>query len=378
MPGSLRLSNPFKKEVFFLASGVTNYQCPDCTGPLQFSSESGMLACEYCGNSYEVSIIEQFYADKEQAAVGEKPISWGTDEAGMPWSAEEAAGLRAYSCPSCGAEIICDETTAATSCVYCGNPTVVPGQLGGNLKPDYVIPFKMDAAAAKAALKAYYKGKLFLPKEFAAGNKIEELKGVYVPFWLFDGKADAEIRYAATKVRSYRSGQYRVTETKHYRALRSGKISFEKIPVDGSTKMPDAHMDAIEPFNYGKIKPFSTAYLPGFLADKYDVDAQASCERADRRIRTSAADALGETMTGYTSYTAEHADIDLEMGKVSYALLPVWMLTTSWQGKLFTFAMNGQTGKLIGDLPVSKGKMYGWFAGIFAALFAVFKLVVFR
>jgi len=361
-----------------LASGVTNYQCPDCTGPLKFSSETGKLECEYCGNSYEVSVIEQLYADKEQAAAEVKPINWGADEAGTQWSAEEAAGLRAYSCPSCGAEIICDATTAATSCVYCGNPTVVPGQLGGNLKPDYVIPFKVNAEAAKTALKAYYKGKLFLPKTFASGNKIEELKGVYVPFWLFDGKADAQVRFSATIVNKYRSGNYDVTETKHYRVLRNGKLSFEKIPVDGSTKMPDAHMDAIEPFNYRELEPFSTAYLPGYLADKYDVDAQESCERADRRIRTSTVDALAETMTGYTSYTVEHSDIDLEMGKVSYALLPVWMVNTRWQGKLFTFAMNGQTGKLIGDLPISKGKMWAWFGGIFAALFAVFRFVVFR
>jgi len=360
-----------------LASGVTNYQCPDCTGPLQFSSELGKLACEYCGNSYEVAVIEQMYADKNEAAAEVKPIDFGADQAGTPWSAEETAGLRAYSCPSCGAEIICDETTAATSCVYCGNPTVVPGQLGGNLKPDYVIPFKMDKEAAKRALKDYYKGKIFLPKTFSAGNKIEELKGVYVPFWLFDGKADADMRYAATKVRSYRSGNYNVTETSHYRVLRSGKLSFEKIPVDGSTKMPDAHMDAIEPFNYREMVPFSTAYLPGYLADKYDVDAQASSERADRRIRSSTEDALASTMGGYTSYHVERANIDLELGKMSYALLPVWMVTTKWQGRLFTFAMNGQTGKLIGDLPIDKSKVFRYFAGISAGLCAIIN-VAFR
>ncbi|HZK39464.1 MAG TPA: hypothetical protein VFD23_04865, partial [Clostridia bacterium] len=143
-----------------MATEVTNYQCPSCTGPLHFSSDSGTMACEYCGASFGVAEIEQLYAEKEKAAAqagGEPDWEFTTDE----WSDEESAHMRAYSCPSCGAEIICDDTTAATSCPYCNNPTVVPGQFTGMLRPDFVIPFKMDKEAAKEALKKHYKGKKF-------------------------------------------------------------------------------------------------------------------------------------------------------------------------------------------------------------------------
>ncbi|MDR0490800.1 MAG: hypothetical protein LBH28_06110 [Oscillospiraceae bacterium] len=139
-----------------MAAQITNYQCPNCTGPLHFAGESGQLQCNHCESKFEVSVVEQLYADKEQAAVsaGAEP-QWDTSTVGESWSQNEAAHLRAYSCPSCAAELICDDTTAATSCPYCGNPTVVPGQLAGQLKPDYVIPFKLDKNAAAEALLRY-------------------------------------------------------------------------------------------------------------------------------------------------------------------------------------------------------------------------------
>ena len=358
-----------------MAIQVTNYQCPACTGPLHFVGESGKLECDYCGNNYEVSVIETLYADKEQAAAEAKPTQWQTEDVGSPWSEAEAAGIKSYTCPSCGAGILCDATTAATSCVYCGNPTVVPGQLGGALKPDYVIPFKLDKESAKAALRKHYKGKLFLPKSFSEANHIEEIKSVYAPFWLFDGKADANVRYKCEKISSVTVGNTKTTTTEAFRVVRQGSVSFEKVPVDGSTKMPDAHMDAIEPYDYNDLKPFSTAYLPGHLADKYDLDATACADRADERIKVSTQDAMRATVTGYDTVTPEFTDINLKQGDIKYALLPVWMLSTKWKGQNYLFAMNGQTGKLIGDLPVDKGKFWMWFLGIAAVLAIPFGLL---
>lgn len=371
---------------------ITNYQCPACTGPLHFKGSTGELECEYCGSTYEVAEIEALYAEKLKAAEeagarenekraaraaeaeknGAEP---GYDEAVAGWG-EDGEKMRAYSCPSCGAELICDETTAATSCPYCGNPTVVPGQFSGGLRPDCVIPFKLDKEAAVAALGRYYRGKKLLPKSFSEKNHIDEIKGVYVPFWLFDGEADADVSYDASTVRSYTSGKERVTVTEHYNVRRAGSVAFERIPVDASTKMPDEHMDAIEPFDYSELKPFSTAYMPGFLADKYDVSAQESSARADERASNTALDVMEATVQGYTSCIPVSKDVRLKKGGAKYALLPVWLLSTRWNGKNFLFAMNGQTGRLIGDLPISKGKFFAWFAGIAVPLMAVMALLL--
>ena len=362
---------------------VTNYQCPGCTGPLHFVGASGKLECEYCGASYDVAEIEALYAEKEekaaaaQQAAEEKAakkkeasagsVDWDTSGFSDDWG-EEGAHMKAYSCPSCGAELICDESTAATSCPYCGNPTVVPGQFSGELKPDFILPFKLSREDAIKALREHYKGKILLPKTFTNENHVQEIRGVYVPFWMFDGKAMGDARYEATRSHSYTSGDYEITKTEHFDIYRAGSVTFEKVPVDASSKMPDDHMDSIEPYDYKGLKSFSTAYLPGFLADKYDVSVEESRERADQRCEGTLEAALRGSVKGYDTCTRLTGSTDLARGKVHYALMPVWMLNTKWQGKDFLFAMNGQTGKLVGDLPVSWGKFWGMFAGITALL----------
>ena len=369
---------------------VTNYQCPACTGPLHYSAKSGKLACDYCGSSFDVAEIEALYARKEAEAAAAKQAAdakaeaaqaakaeaaeaaaasggWDTSDLRRDWGAE-ADGLRVYSCPSCGAELICDQSTAATACPYCGNPAIVPGQFSGALRPDYILPFRLSKDDAVQALRAHYKGKPFLPRSFTSANHIEQIQGVYVPFWLFDGGAEGAASYRASNTNVFETGDYEITETRHYHVVRAGSLAFEKIPVDASSKMPDDHMDSIEPFDYAQLRPFSTAYLPGYLADKYDVTIDDSRDRADTRCRETLAQALRDTVTGYGACVTEREDIALRRGKVHYALLPVWMLSTKWRGQDFLFAMNGQTGKLVGDLPTDRGRFWGMFAAIAAPL----------
>ena len=369
---------------------VTNYQCPACTGPLHYSAKSGKLACDYCDSSFDVAEIEALYARKEAEAAAAKHAAdakaeaaqaakaeaaeaaaasggWDTSDLSRDWGAE-ADGVRVYSCPPCGAELICDQSTAATACPYCGNPAIVPGQFSGALRPDYILPFRLSKDDAVQALRAHYKGKPFLPRSFTSANHIEQIQGVYVPFWLFDGGAEGAASYRASNTNVYETGDYEITETRHYHVVRAGSLAFEKIPVDASSKMPDDHMDSIEPFDYAQLRPFSTAYLPGYLADKYDVTIDDSRDRADTRCRETLAQALRDTVTGYGACVTEREDIALRRGKVHYALLPVWMLSTKWNGQDFLFAMNGQTGKLVGDLPTDRGRFWGMFAAIAAPL----------
>lgn len=369
---------------------VTNYQCPACTGPLHYSAKSGKLECDYCGSSFDVAEIEALYARKEAEAAAAKQAAdakaeaaqaakaeaaeaaaasggWDTSDLSRDWGAE-ADGLRVYSCPSCGAELICDQSTAATACPYCGNPAIVPGQFSGALRPDSILPFRLSKDDAVQALRAHYKGKPFLPRSFTSANHIEQIQGVYVPFWLFDGGAEGAASYRASNTNVYETGDYEITETRHYHVVRAGSLAFEKIPVDASSKMPDDHMDSIEPFDYTQLRPFSTAYLPGYLADKYDVTIDDSRDRADTRCRETLAQALRDTVTGYGACVTEREDIALRRGKVHYALLPVWMLSTKWHGQDFLFAMNGQTGKLVGDLPTDRGRFWSMFAAIAAPL----------
>lgn len=351
---------------------LQEYKCPCCNGAIEFDSTLQKMKCPYCDSEFEMETLRSY--DEELNAQPAGDMTWDTSP-GEQWQESETEGLRLYTCNSCGGEIVADQTTGASECPYCSNPVVMMGQFAGARKPDLVIPFKVDKKAAVEALQNHYKGKLLLPKVFKDENHIKEVKGLYVPVWLFDTDADAFVRYRATRTRSWSDSRYNYTETNHFSVTRGGGIGFENVPVDGSTKMDDTLMESIEPFNIGDAVDFQTAYLAGYLADRYDVDAEESIERANERIKRSTEEAFASTVQGYTSVTPESTAINLQNGRARYALLPVWILNTQWNGQKFTFGINGQTGKIAGDLPMDKGAFWRWVlsaaGGAAAAVFAL-------
>ena len=356
-----------------MANDVFGASCPCCGAPLHFDGGEGKLHCDSCGNAFEKDVMRQVDEALHQSN-RESEMNWQSSGP-KAWSDEEKSGLHTYSCSSCGAEIVADGETAATECVYCGNPAIIPGQLSGDFRPDAVLPFVKTKKDAQEAYKGLIKGKRLLPKFFASENRIEKITGVYVPFWMFGCDADADITYRAERVSRHRSGDYEITDTDHYLVLRGGRIDFQNVPVDGSSKFDDALMEAIEPFDSAREAAFTTAYLPGYQAERYDVAAEAAKPRADERIRKSVSEVFRGTVNGYTSVMEQSSSVRLQHGGVRNVMMPVWMLNTRWKDKTYTFAMNGQTGKIVGNLPVDKGLALKWglglFLGSFAALFAI-------
>lgn len=351
---------------------LQEFKCPCCGGSIEFNSDTQKMQCPYCDTEFDVDALKG-YEDESKIDTPDE-MEWETS-AGTQWQEGETDGLRVYVCKSCGGEIVGDETLGATSCPYCDNPVVMTGQFSGSLKPDYVIPFKKDKEDAKKAMRQHTKGKRLVPKVFKDENHIDEIKGVYVPFWLFDADADANIRYKATKTHTWSDSNYYYTRTSFFAVHRSGSIGFERVPVDGSTKMADDLMESIEPYDFADAVDFKTAYLSGYLADKYDVDADDSITRANQRIKNSTEQAFAETVEGYSSVIPESSTIKLSSGKAKYALYPVWLLNTNWKGQKYVFAMNGQTGKFVGNLPLDKAAYKKWLFGltgaISAAVFAI-------
>ena len=344
-----------------MADTSVSYKCPNCGAPLSFLPGHEKVTCQYCDTEFEVATIEEmFKAKNELAARAEEAeqTKWKTEDAGSEWTDEESSGLRAFTCSSCGAEIVCDENTMATECVYCGNPTMLPKRFEGDLKPDFVIPFKKNKNDAVAALKEFYKGHYLLPNNFTANNRVEAIQPMYVPFWLFDSQIDAEATFKAEKIHRHDTATEIVTETEVYNCKRRATMSFEKIPADGSKKMDNAYMDSIEPFNFSELEPFNTGYLTGYLADKYDVSAEESSPRADLRVKNTAIEVLQGTVQNFDTCQLEDSAILKTVGNVIYAMVPVWILTTRYEDKPYTFIMNGQTGKVVGSLPYDKTKAF--------------------
>ncbi|MBO5867959.1 MAG: IBR domain-containing protein [Oscillospiraceae bacterium] len=344
------------------------FKCPSCDGAIEFDANLQQMRCPYCNTEISLADLQAY-----TAAVQEQPedsMEWDS-QAGQQWEPGETEGLRIYTCNTCSGEIVCDETTGATECPFCGNPVVMTGQFAGDLKPDLVIPFQLDKKAAIAALQKHYKGKVLLPKVFKSENRLKEIKGVYVPFWLFDATAQGMVQYKATRTRVWSDSRYHYTETSHYRVVRGGSLGFSSVPVDGSSKMNDTLMESIEPYDFSKAVDFRTAYLSGFLADRYDVDADTGVTRVNQRIRNSTEQAFRDTVHGYTTVLPVSSNINLQQGTARYALLPVWLMNTKWNGEMYTFAVNGQTGKIVGDLPMDMGLFWKWFLGLIAGIAAL-------
>lgn len=344
------------------------YKCPNCGGSLQFDGGSQKLKCPYCDSEIDVEALSAYDEElnKDQA---KDEMDWQQD-AGTEWGVGETDGMKVYVCKSCGGEIIAEEAAGATKCPYCDNPIVMKGAFTGSLKPDFIIPFKKDKNQAKEAYLRHLEGKKLLPKVFRDQNHIDEIKGVYVPFWLYDCDVDARVRYQATKTRSWSDSNNNYVETSYFAVSREGNIGFDNVPVDGSVAMPDDLMQSIEPYDFSDAVDFKTAYLAGYLADKYTVNAEDSIAAANARIKRSTEDAFRDTVRGYSSVSTEASSIRISNGDTKYALYPVWILNTTYDGQKYTFAMNGQTGKIVGNLPVDKGafwRNFGLIGGIAAA-----------
>ncbi len=353
-------------------SNIKQYKCPSCGGPINYDVTSGNLKCPYCDSEFEIDTLQGYDEDLKKTV--EEELNW-VDKPGLDWSEEEQSKLRHYVCDSCGGEIVADVNTGATSCPYCGNPVIVPQKFSGDLKPDLVIPFKIEEKQAKEAYREHLKGKPLLPKFFKDENRINELKGIYVPFWLYDAEVDMAARYRATRSRSWSDANYIYTETSYYSIFRAGEIGFDNVPVDASTNIDDALMQSIEPFDISDAVDFKTAYLAGYLADKYDISAEDSQSQANQRIRNSAETALSSTVRGYDSIALEGMNMALSNQSVKYCLLPVYILNTTYKGEKYTFAMNGQTGKLVGDLPIDKG-LYAKYFGLIFLIVSVIAYVI--
>ncbi len=341
-------------------SALIDFKCPHCGGKLEFDASAQKMKCPYCDSEIDVEAMQKNDELLNQSGAADN-MEWEA-AAGGEWSHGETDHMKVYTCRSCGGEIIAEDTTGAAQCPYCGNPVVMTSSFFGDLKPDYVIPFKVTKEQAKEALKKHYEGKKLLAPIFKSENHLDEIKGVYVPFWLFDTVANASISYDMQKQRLWSDNAFNYTETSHYAGFRQGSIQFSNVPVDGSSKMPDDLMESIEPFDFSEAVPFSTAYLSGFMADKYDVDESASVERANARIKKSTEDAFANTVEGFSNVQVKSSNINLSDSKAKYALYPVWLLTTSFDKKQHLFAVNGQTGKIVGNLPIDNSlvKKYKW------------------
>ena len=345
---------------------LSQFKCPHCSAPLAWSAALQKLHCDACGSDFQAD--EDFL--REQGVRDNQEFDWGDYK--KNFQAQPLEGVRTYTCVSCGAVVEVDQNTAATKCPYCDNNVILNEQLSGGIRPNAIIPFKITEKDLPDRIRAFFKGRPLLPNNFINDNVIGKAQGVYVPFWLYDSKVEGPMNFQGVIVRTYTSGDYKITETSYYLLKRDGEMCFSRIPVDGSVKMDDDLMDSIEPFDYSELVDFKSDYLTGYLADRFDDDPDACLPRASKRLMTSAEGVMRGTCHGFGEISFMSNGMQITDSSVRYVLLPVYLLNCEYGGKKYRYAVNGQTGKVVGELPISKAKSWLYFGGLFAVLWFLF------
>lgn len=346
------------------------YRCPNCAAALEYDNALGKFRCFYCDSTFTDSEVRDIFQDNEKTDLDVDEPELDEEQQ----LTEEFTGQSAlYSCPNCGAGVICDTLTASTRCHFCHTPVILSGRLSGEYKPTLIIPFTKTKDDAEQKFKDYLKGKFLLPRGFKNEVKLHSMSSLYVPYWLKSGLTDSYLGATGKISRSWTTGNTRYTHTKVYNVERDAEFAFIRVPCDGSKRIDDSLMESIEPYDYKGLKPFSMSYLSGCAAEKYDVTKDQAAPRIDERIHKAAEQELRRLTSVYTSLESVRVQVTYRQQQIIYALLPVWFFNYNYKGKDYSFAMNGQTGTMFGELPVSKFKSFL----LGAAIFMVTALIVF-
>lgn len=318
------------------------FKCKNCGGNAIFSPEKKKIVCPFCD-------AEEDYVRKDK---------------------ESSYGLEV--CPECGGTIPVEQYDSAMKCPYCDNSVIFNERVEGEYLPKFLIPFELGKEKVKEMIREKFKKYIFAPSDFLSEVRLDTMKGIYVPFWFYDYKTNAVYQGQGTKVRSWTSGNYRYTETSYYAVERNMDIPFEKLPADASIKMPDNIMDLMEPYDYSKLEDFKPEFLSGFNAEYYNMPAEEIESRARQKMEDDATAILKSSISGYSSLVQNSKSITVLDRKTDYGLMPVWEYDYLYKDKVYPFFVNGETGKIIGTIPLSKGKVWGYSITLWILLTIIF------
>lgn len=271
-------------------------------------------------------------------------------------------------CPDCGGEIPLKEHTAATQCPYCGNYLILDERVEGEYLPGKMIPFKLGKDTCKKVLRDKFEKSVFAPTDFLSEVRLNSMQGTYVPFWFYDYDVNVDYQAEGTKVKNWVSGNMSYTETSYYDVRRNMDIGFRDIPVDASVEMPDDVMDLMEPYDYKQLTTFEPRYMSGFYAEKYNMGADQMESRAKQKMMEDTGALTKAQVGGYSSVRQLRNDVRVQDAGQTYGLLPVWKYLYRYEDKEYPFYVNGQTGKIVGTVPISMGKLCVYTGTLWACL----------
>lgn len=339
------------------------YKCPNCGGELVFDPDLAKYKCPFCNSIFTQEELDRLKPSSAKEQKAEEDTQENSREETGPKTQESGAQQSTdaviYTCPSCGAQIVTDDTTAATFCYYCHNPVVLTGKLSGRYLPDKVIPFKIGKKKAQQQFGDFIKSKKFVPKEFWNDRQIQMLSGVYYPYWEYDGEYQSQMSASCKNVRVWVAGDTEYTETSVFDVERSGQVQLKDMLNNALKKSNKELVENVQPFVMKEAESFNMSYLSGFVAEKRDMEKDEFESSVQTEAKECCERMLRDTISGYEIVDIRQSSSVPVSGKWSYVLLPVWVLTYRGRNNtMYYFAMNGQTGKVCGKLPVDNKKLF--------------------
>ena len=395
---------------------VLTYKCINCDGPVSFNAKKGKYVCDYCGSAFTEEDFKNFNPASAQESYEEGPASGdvgasdgvtgaaGSDASGAAgYGTSAAAGAASgaasgtsassgsasqpakmktavYNCPSCGAQIMTDGTTAASICYFCHNPVVLSDRLTGTDAPEIVVPFEIDNKKAKEIFKEWIGQHKYVPKSFYNASQVELLSGVYFPYWIYNCEVDGKVAGRGNKERTWDEAGMRHTETTVYSIAKEGSMDINNVTRIALNKASKVLVESVMPFDINKAKPFGMGYLQGYVAEIKDIEKSSMEQEVTDEVKSYAKSQLEASASeGYNSTQFETSDVKIRNASWKYALMPVYTLTYHDRGsnKLYYFSINGQTGKTCGELPTDDSAIKALFFKIFIPVFIVLMLILF-
>ena len=337
---------------------ITSYKCPSCGAGIEFKPALQKFRCDYCLSEYTEEEFADINKNNEQNETLQEDV--------QQQNHVDQGHLASYNCTSCGAEVVTDDTTTSTFCYYCHNPVIISDRLSGSFQPDKMIPFTIDKEKAKETFLKWATKYKFVPKDFYSSSQLEKITGMYLPYWWADCKVDVDYLGEAGIEKIWKSGETEYTETKKYQIIRKGKIELNNVEEIAFTKIESRLVNGISPYNQKEAMNFSMPYLSGFFAEQYNLNKEEIAPKIEEQVKQCSKHLIDDTIQGYKYVKEQNSSTDIRSKEMKYTLLPAWILTYKYQEKTYVFAINGQTGKAFGELPVYNKKIFSVAAGIFA------------
>lgn len=292
---------------------IVDNKCPTCGSSIEFDISTQNWKCKHCRNNFTIEDM--------------KKVKHNTKKS-----------LNELLCPTCNAILLTNENDISTKCIYCRNNVIINKTSDKVPIPDKIIPFRIGKKETKKIIKEYLEDKQFLPKDFSVNKYINDIQGIYIPFWLYKNK-------------------YKVSVRKNYMRHDKAEVEFENIPFDANKHLNNKVTSSLEPFDYKELIKFNSAYLSGFMAQKYDVDESSGRKDVKDRCTSTIEMLFKDANSKYYEPQIELIQETLIEEKAYYALLPIWLLNFKYNNNEYLIAINGQTGKITASLPVDETKL---------------------